>query len=277
MEPLWVKDRVLICPQCRNAEVLSFEIDSLSVVTATCSACGFVLPIADGIPDFARHIPIQTSKDNVSLIQRLNNSRFFSFYYDKPVWRPFLTRIGSWLSMAEETEIILKYAALQDRLTMADLACGTGRYSRAFAQRCPGGQVYGVDLSLNMLRQARMEMQRDGLPNITLLRGDIYRLPFADGSMDRVNCCGVLHLFADTQPIWREIARVLAPRGIFTGWVLTYAPNAFSKIQERLRDRIFLHLFRPEQLSRDLEQAGINRFEHEQHHLWLLIKAMKRG
>jgi len=233
------------------------------------------VPTVEGIPDLARHIPIENVKKNVSLIQRVNNSRFFSFYYDKPVWRPFLTRIGSWLSMAEEAEIILEYSALRDSLNVADLACGTGRYARAFARRCPRGRVYGVDLSVNMLREARRESCRAALPNITLLRGDIHRLPFPDGSIDRVNCCGVLHLFANTKPVWREIARVLAPKGIFTGWVLTYAPNAFSRIQERLRDRIFLHLFKPEQLAADLAQVGLVDFGHEQHHLWLLFKAVK--
>ncbi len=272
-----VTDPVLVCPHCRRNRSLTGGSGREGKTEMTCLACGCKVPTVAGVADFAPHIPAEQKAAAGSLVQRLNHSRFFSFYYDKAVWRPLLTRIGSWLSLDEETRIILDYAKVGPTMRIADLACGTGRYTRELARHCPGGRVYGVDLSPAMLRQAAETSEGTNLANVTLLRGDLFRLPFADACLQRVNCCGVLHLFADARPIWGEIARVLAPGGIFTAWVLTYAPNAFRHVQERLDPLVPLYLFEAQSLKNDLARVGLTSFVHEQHHLWLLFRAVRDG
>lgn len=73
---------------------------------------------------------------------------------------------------------------------LVDLACYTGFYTRAFAHKWPEALVYGLDISLSMLEQARKVARRKGLKSIVFLRGDLYRLPFNDESIDYVNCGG---------------------------------------------------------------------------------------
>jgi SAM-dependent methyltransferase len=55
-----------------------------------------------------------------------------------------------------------------------DLCCGAGRYSNALARR--GLRVFGVDLSRDLLRSATA-----GPSVAAYVRGDMRRLPFADG------------------------------------------------------------------------------------------------
>jgi len=265
----------LRCPNCRKSGTICLMPDALDPEECHCTQCGYVLPVHRRVPDFAEHLPLLGKE--LSTIQKVNNSRLFSFYYDKAIWRPFLTRIGSGLSMAQEAGKIMQLAEPSGARAVADLACGTGRYAMEFARRLPDACVYGVDLSLNMLAQARQEITRQRIQNIVTLRGDIYQLPFADGSLDRVNCCGVLHLFKELKPVWAELNRVLRPGGIFTAWVLTFAPNAFSRFQKWLMNHVEVTFFDPVQLVAQLDSAGLSAFKAFHHHNWLIFRAIKKS
>lgn len=83
-----------------------------------------------------------------------------------------------------------------------DIACGTGNYTTALANR--QGRWHGLDLSGQMLRSAR---QKGG--SISLFQADAAELPFQDGSFDGVLCTMALHHFADLLTVFRESYRVL--------------------------------------------------------------------
>jgi SAM-dependent methyltransferase len=87
-----------------------------------------------------------------------------------------------------------------------DLACGAGRHTGALRQR--GYRALGVDLSLTLLVQGR------ALPRV---RGDMRRLPFADGSFDWVlnffTSFGYFEGERENFQVLEEIARVLEPDG----------------------------------------------------------------
>lgn len=100
-----------------------------------------------------------------------------------------------------------------------DLGCGDGRHQELLAQA--GLNVVGLDLSAELLAIAKERMT--GVGRGGLVRGDMRRLPFADGVF-----CSVLSLFtafgyfespaANLEPV-REVGRVLAPGG---HWYLDY-------------------------------------------------------
>ena len=90
--------------------------------------------------------------------------------------------------------------------TVLDAACGTGRYAAYLAAR--GHRVLGVDSSPEMLHRARVRV-----PQGTFLRGDLHRLPLADGAVDVVVCALALVHVPALAPVMTEFARVLRPGG----------------------------------------------------------------
>lgn len=263
----------LRCPQCEISGNMVLDLKPTRIGKAFCSNCGYDLPLHDGISDFAPHVPLMDPK--LRPIQKLNQSPVFSAFYESAVWRAFLTRLGSGISMKDELERILSLAGNGAIETVADLACGTGHYARAFSGKFPDAVIYGLDISLSMLARGQKLARRSNLNSILFLRGDIYRLPFEDSSIDRVNCCGALHLFSNVFPIWREIFRILRPGGVFTGWSLYLKPGLEERIQHRMMEKKLASFFQPGQLGDELKQAGLTHFHCERERLWLIFSATK--
>jgi len=67
-----------------------------------------------------------------------------------------------------------------------DVACGPGTVVAAFAARVR--RAVGLDATGAMLDQARALAAERNLVNVEWQLGDVYRLPFADGSFDIVSC-----------------------------------------------------------------------------------------
>ena len=84
----------------------------------------------------------------------------------------------------------------------------------AMARRMRGVQVLGVDLSENMLAEARRKATACGLDErVVLSLGDAERLEVADASVDVVTVAFGVRNFGDLGAGLREIARVLKPGG----------------------------------------------------------------
>ncbi len=267
--------RILLCPKCRRPGAVAFKSDSAGIVEATCAACGYALPLHHGLADFAEHIPLDDPK--ASRAQRVMNTRLFAFIYESPLWRPLHTKLGSGVSMKQESDQILKWAEGSTVEAVADLACGTGHYARAFAERFPSATVFGLDISAAMLDQGQKIAQKEGLNGIFFLRGDLYRLPFADASMDRVNCGGALHLFPNLSTIWKEIHRVLKPGGIFTAMTITMGHGTVERIQQRIMQKGQGTFFERQSLERELGSVGLGSFDSVQKRFTLLFRVVKSG
>ncbi len=266
-------DAHLCCPNCTRVGKIVFFPDLWNVQLATCGFCGYKLRVHSGIPDFAEHLPLADPK--LKPAQKLMHSRFFASIYETPIWRPLHTRIGSGISMEQEVQEVLAASGTVSARAVADLACGTGHYARAFAQKLPEARVYGLDISLNMLVKGGKLAQRERLTNIVFLRGDIHRLPFDDKSVENVNCGGALHLFPDVRPIWREVSRVLKPGGVFTGMTIASVSGIIGRMQRWVVGRGRATFFHPDQLGADLSAVGLYSYMYRQHRVLLLFRAAK--
>lgn len=77
-----------------------------------------------------------------------------------------------------------------------------------------GSELYGVDLSEDMLRRASMKVRRRGLRHVRGLQVmDACRLGFADGAFDAVVAQFLITLVPDPEGALDEFLRVLRPGG----------------------------------------------------------------
>lgn len=109
-----------------------------------------------------------------------------------------------------------------------DLGCGAGLDLYFYARAVGGtGVVYGVDLSEQMVKKARMNMNYMGFTNVDIRYGRSTRIPIEDNIVDVVASNGIYNLTPDKNAVMREVFRVLKPGGrtVFSEIVLT-APLA---------------------------------------------------
>ena len=100
--------------------------------------------------------------------------------------------------------------------TVLDLGSGAGLDVLLSARRvAPGGHVYGVDMTDEMLAVARENQRKANVPNATFLKGTIEQIPLPDAAVDVVISNCVINLAADKGAVLREAFRVLRPNGRF--------------------------------------------------------------
>ncbi len=105
-----------------------------------------------------------------------------------------------------------KYALWQQEVL--EVGCGGGLIAHELAKR--QALIVGIDPSPNALEVAREKVRASGLgQNAYFELGYAESLPYADGSFSVIVCLDVLEHVRDLQATLREIARVLAPGGIF--------------------------------------------------------------
>lgn len=99
---------------------------------------------------------------------------------------------------------------------VADIACGTGDLSEAFARRSPASEVIGIDFTPEMLDIARFKRDRAHKSGSTPIRydqGDAQNLQLDDASVDVLSIAfGIRNVQEPTRAI-AEFARVLKPGG----------------------------------------------------------------
>lgn len=106
---------------------------------------------------------------------------------------------------------------IQGCQTVLDLGCGPATQLAQIAQFNPEVRFTGLDLSSNMLTDAKRHVEALGLENVTLRQGDITRLDaFDDNSLDAVISTMALHHLPTLEHLdkcFAEILRVLKPGG----------------------------------------------------------------
>lgn len=93
-----------------------------------------------------------------------------------------------------------------------DVGCGAGQLSLLLAQQPEVEEVTGIDLSSDMVSQARTAAEIHER-NARFLQADAAEMPFPDASFDVVVSTISMHHWEDAPAVMREIRRVLAPGG----------------------------------------------------------------
>lgn len=105
-------------------------------------------------------------------------------------------------------------ASLKEGETVLDLGSGAGFDCFLAANQVGSrGRVIGVDMTPEMIDQARANIRKGNYQNIEFRLGEIESLPVADNSVDIVISNCVINLSPDKVRVFREAFRVLKPGG----------------------------------------------------------------
>ncbi|NDY43264.1 methyltransferase domain-containing protein [Dissulfurirhabdus thermomarina] len=167
------------------------------------------------------------------------------------------------------------FPGLSVRGPVLDLGCGPGDITRRFAEAFPGCEVHGVDGSPAMLRQARRLLAvSPARHRVRLVLGVLPDAPLARSAYDLVVSNSLLHHLADPGVLWRA-ARAFGRPGAAVFVMDLRRPDSPAEAAalvdryaggepEILRRDFFRSLlaaYRPGEVRRQLEAAGLHHFE----------------
>jgi len=130
-----------------------------------------------------------------------------------------------------ETKIANDIVSKMAKGTVLDLGSGTGYLSIEIARKAPSLQVYGIDLSRQMVKIARRHAR--GVNNARFVFGNAARLPFKDNSIDLVVSTGASHHWKTPRLVFEECYRILKPGQ--EAWVYDGCPEVFKNQVDRGR------------------------------------------
>lgn len=139
-----------------------------------------------------------------------------------------------------------------------EVAAGTCVCGRALAPYC--GHITCLDLTPAMLEQGRKEAEKQGLANMTFVKGVAEELPFLDACFDIVISRLAFHHFVNPQLIFTEQARVLKPGGKLVLWDMVPANLSLRDEIDRietLRDPSHVRELSKKEMRSLYEQAGL--------------------
>jgi ubiquinone/menaquinone biosynthesis C-methylase UbiE len=242
-----------------------------------CSTCSQAYPIREGIPDFVLE---ELSQSADPVLRRMRFIDRMARIYETRLWYPVVLDVYGGFQSPPLRQLIRTMTQNLESANgrVLDVACGPGTYGRRIASASK--EVFGIDVSMGMLRQGAAYVAKEGVPNVHFARARVEALPFEDGLFDAALCCGSLHLFADTVIALREMARVMKPAAILS--VLTFTAGhggvlKFRWVREWNRRKHGLHVFELSEMETYLIASGFQDFQPEVRGSILTFSARKRA
>jgi SAM-dependent methyltransferase len=193
------------CGQERNG--------ALYVGDLRCSSCVIEWKVRDALPRLYEEERVR------------GNDRLLRFIYDAlpSLHDPLTTAITPLIADVTEDQ---GRRHILSRLELAAAVPPAGRPLRILEVGIGGGanlayfrqvvgsrpvEIWGVDLSMGMLRECQKLIRRQGHRDVRLLMADGHALPFPDATFDRVLNVGGIGGFRDPRTALAEMARVAVP------------------------------------------------------------------
>ncbi len=126
-------------------------------------------------------------------------------------------QVREYNSYAHDVIFGMSFEYVKAHEKLLDIGIGTGLASINFSKL--GLKVFGLDSSQEMLDECRSKSFARALDLHDLTAAPI---PYEDNYFHHVICCGVLHFFGNLEDLFKEVARVIKPEGIFS---FTMAPQ----------------------------------------------------
>lgn len=158
------------------------------------------------------------------------------------------------------TDPTLELMNLQAGDRVLDMGCGTGWLCRQISARASAGTVVGIDLSDEMIAQARRSSA--AFPNLHFLVGGAERIPWEHGYFSKVITVESAYYWPDPARGLQEMFRVLREGG--SAWILInfYRDNPYCHQWAR-ELKVPVKLLSAQEWSRLFEDAGFARVNHQ--------------
>jgi ubiquinone/menaquinone biosynthesis C-methylase UbiE len=129
------------------------------------------------------------------------------------------------------TEKTIRLMNLRPGERVLDLGCGSGWATRLLARLVADGpegfgQVVGLDVSDEMIRQARTASRE--FENILYVWGAADKIPWEENFFDKVLSVESFYYYPDQERALAELFRVMAPRGRLFILINLYKDNEYS-------------------------------------------------
>ena len=131
-----------------------------------------------------------------------------------------------------------------------DVGCGSGWLSEMLCNR--GFHVTALDLGFDSIRRASARMKVRAV-DVSFVLGDIYKLPYRDGSFDVAVSSEVLEHLEKPQDALNEIARVVRPGG----YIVVSVPY-----RERIEEILCVHCNKKTPVNAHLHSFDKTIIEH---------------
>ena len=157
-----------------------------------------------------------------------------------------------------------------------DVGVGTGLSLPLYPSYC---NVTGIDLSDDMLREARKKVEKHGLKHVTILEMDASNLAFEDSTFDHVISTHVISVVPDPVKVIAEMKRVCKRNGNIVLVNHFQSPNKYlakfdeliSPFTKKMGWRTDLSL---EKLIRDTDLEVRSQYKMNKIDLWKVIWAV---
>jgi ubiquinone/menaquinone biosynthesis C-methylase UbiE len=154
-------------------------------------------------------------------------------------------------------QLLIDMAEVTKEDNLLDVACGPGLVACAFAPHA--AHVTGLDITAEMIEQARRRQQKQNLANIEWRIGDAQPLPFAEGAFSRVITRYSFHHFLNPTGALAEMIRVCRVGGrVLVADVATHPEHAeaFDR-SEKMRDPSHTHALTTSEFAALFAQSGL--------------------
>lgn len=219
----------LFCIYCKRELELRDAIGQTSEIISGklhCPQCQRDFPIIGGIP---RLLPDELTADKQATAEGFGYAWKTFAHLDEAYEQQFL----DWIKPVDRDFFRGKM--------VLDAGCGKGRHAWC-ASRFGAREVIGIDLS-EAVEVAYLNT-RD-LPNVHIIQGDIYNLPFRV-QFDYIYSVGVLHHLPDPAAGFLSLSKQLKPGGAISAWVYGRENNGWiAYLVNPFREHIASKMPRP--------------------------------
>ncbi|MFX1367695.1 MAG: class I SAM-dependent methyltransferase [Promethearchaeota archaeon] len=201
--------KALKCPKCRKDLFMTDGNSKQDEIDEGALACekGHTWPIKEGIPSLV--FPAITDEDAKWIAE-----------YDEMAenYDELVKQYDDWLGidMMEERKAFTHYITMEGPLKILDLSIGTAGNFMAlhdvFDDQMGRFNLHGLDLSWGMLRVANRKIREKGF-EVSLVRANVFRTPYADDFFDAVIHSGGVNTFSDIPGALREMLRITKKGG----------------------------------------------------------------